>query len=69
MKNFVHEAFEGNALSLAIFDSSMLECQSIGGRFEHFSPMPQQLTLQVLGGPLTDSPITTVELLALVLTS
>src|SRR4030095_6142734 len=48
----MHEVSEGNALSLGAFDSSMLECQSIGGRFEHFSPMPQQLTPQVLGGPL-----------------
>jgi lysophospholipase L1-like esterase len=39
-------------LSLGVFDSSVLERQSIVARFEHFSPVPQQLTLQVQGGPL-----------------
>src|SRR4029453_11103801 len=48
----MHEIFEGNALSLGAFDSSMPECQSSGSCFKHFGSLPQQLALQVLGGPL-----------------
>src|SRR5215467_622270 len=48
----MHQVFEGDVLSLGAFDSSILEHQSIGGHFEHFSSMPQQLTFQVLGSPL-----------------
>src|SRR5262245_31425240 len=51
-EGLMHQAFEGNALSLRTFDSSMVERQSIGSRLEYFSAMPQQLTFQILGSPL-----------------